>query len=222
MPASWHIECHYTTCDICGNGYDTIRVDFPRRSESESGFACVRTSRCHGDDSRRIIEKEDVKAWLKEQEFLLATRSAISRYKALLRELDAWTPRRVRTERAEVHAVPAEEFRPAGTDLGAAPGVDSAADGDVPGDDQHVVNGQGDLHAGGNPALSMDTMVSAVEQARSQMSTFTQAMMGVTLAEWQEALLDDARRRAAAEEQMSLYLHPGEDARTWAERMMAR
>lgn len=94
MPERWHIECHYSDCDICGSGQDAIFVTFPGRNET--AFTLRRESKCHGDVDHIAHSVGEVREWLEKQEFLLATRRSIRQYEELVASLKRYEERGAR------------------------------------------------------------------------------------------------------------------------------
>lgn len=88
--AKYSIECHYTKCDVCGDGQDVIYVHLPESTGDK--WVVGRKSNCFGHESWELDTSAETLSKMDEQKFLLATRYSKQRFKAVRHIAQSYEP----------------------------------------------------------------------------------------------------------------------------------
>ncbi len=92
----YEINGHYSRCDVCGEGWDRIRVNIPAVSAAEPQWTCGYKSPCHGEKEITTADVAEVIAFLDEYDWLLATRAARREMESVRYRITSWEDRRAR------------------------------------------------------------------------------------------------------------------------------
>ncbi len=77
----------YIECDVCGSGYNSVRVFYDNYAPADTPFTFERRSNCYENITTNQLSRDELISLMEQSKFLIATRYARRNWREFMRDL---------------------------------------------------------------------------------------------------------------------------------------